>query len=192
VKEVNDLNNGIYSAMNLGVLNSIGDYLLFLNAGDEIMSADLLHKSLKKLATSKPAWAISGVKLPWNNQYKPFKGMDFKFRLQKPNSYISHQSVYVRRNIFNLYGGFDLRYPIAADTKLIFQLSIDHKPFILDEILVNVEKGNNVTLNNRSSRLEVLKIINTNGSIFDKIIANSNFILREFKFLIKKISKLLS
>src|SRR5690554_4553164 len=35
---------GIYDAMNKGLKNSSGDYVWFLNAGDEIYAADTLHK----------------------------------------------------------------------------------------------------------------------------------------------------
>jgi len=190
VRIVNDNNKGIYQAMNIGVCAANGEYILFLNAGDEVYSSSILDKNIKELSKNKPEWAIAGVVLPWNSEYLTYEGMEKKFRLQKPNSYISHQTVIVRKDIFDFFKGLDVKFSIAADTKMIMQLATRFKPYLLNGIAIRVEEGFNVTSHNRESRIEVLKIISTIGPIRDRLISNFYFFKREFKFLANRILKI--
>lgn len=186
-----DNKSGIYPAMNLGAVNAKGRYILFINSGDEISNINVIRENTNRVGEIDPVWAILGVSLPWNEQYFAYEGMERDFRLQKRNGYVSHQSVIVRSTIFKEIGLFDTRFPIAADTKCIFQLGLIAKPLILDDIAVKVEKGFNVTSHNRESRIEVFRLINSIGSGFDRITSNYYFILRELKFASRKLIRYL-
>ena len=118
--------------------------------------------------------------------------MEKKFRRQFRDGYISHQSVFVRSDIFKSLGGFDRKFVIAADTKMIYQLTAMTPPHILDGVVFDVEEGFNVTSHNRESRIEVFKIINSVGNALEKIISNYYFLRREFRFALNKISRMLN
>lgn len=185
-----DNKEGIYPAMNIGALHAKGKYLLYLNSGDEILDVGVFQTNLTDLALHRPSWAILGTSLPWDDKYFAYQGMEKLFRRQSKTGYVSHQSVIVDRKIFIQNGLFDTGFPIAADTKCIFQLTHLAPPLILKDIAVKVEKGFNVTSHNRESRLEVFKLINTSGDILNRLISNANFIAREISFGIRKIKKL--
>ncbi len=189
VRYVHDRKQGIYSAMNIGAENARGRFIHFLNAGDTVLNPTVLMSNVQSLSEKSPTWAITGVFLPWDPSYKAYKGMEKKFRTQRSDGYISHQSIFMRNDKFTSLGGLDVRFPIAADTKLIYQLTAEESPLILDGIAFDVEEGFNVTSHNRESRLEVFKIINSVGSLSDILLSNINFLLREIRFLAKKVSK---
>ena len=190
VRVVNDKKEGIYAAMNIGAHNALGVYALFLNAGDEVSSVADINANVVNLKKYKPTWAITGVSLPWDPCYKAFKGMDINFRLQKKNGYVSHQSIFVRLDEFINLGGLDTNFPIAADTKQIFQLSAKYPPLILLGIAIKVEEGFNVTSHNRESRIEVLRLINSDGINMKRVISNFNFFYREATFIFRRLSRL--
>ena len=190
IRVLNDKKEGIYPAMNMGAYAAQGDYILFLNAGDEIFSPEVLLENINRLTLDTPEWAITGVHLPWNSNYSSFEGMDHAFRLQKPQGYISHQSVFVKLSVFKQLNGFDTRFRIAADTRQIFQLSSQYPPHILEGIAIQVEEGFTVTSHNRESRLEVLRLINTVGNLRTIMLSNIYFFKRESIFLHRHILKL--
>jgi glycosyltransferase involved in cell wall biosynthesis len=183
VRVVHDNKEGIYAAMNLGALSAQGIYCLFLNAGDEVFSSLTLKKNIEALKVPNPIWGVTGVSLPWNANYHAYQSMDRDFRKQKSSGYISHQSVFVRLDVFRRLNGLDVKFPIAADTRQIFQLSSLCPPQILEGIAFKVEEGFTVTPTNRESRLEVLRLINMEGGIKIKLISNFYFLKREAGFI---------
>jgi hypothetical protein len=111
--------------------------------------------------------------------------MDRAFRKQKKKGYVSHQSVFVRLDVYEKLNGLDVKFPIAADTKQIFKLSDMSRPEILEGIAIKVEEGFNVTSHNRESRLEVFRIINSGGSFVNRLISNFYFLRRESFFIVR-------
>lgn len=112
---VNEPDKGIYDAMNKGLALATGDYVLFMNSGDEIYSNDTVAQVF---ATARDAdiyygetelfdadWQSLGLRrhaIPERFDWKSFRyGMN-----------ISHQAVYIRRS---LAGRYDLRYQLSAD-----------------------------------------------------------------------------
>ena len=190
VRVVHDNKEGIYAAMNLGALSAQGIYCLFLNAGDEVFSGSTVRKNVESLKALNPIWGVTGVSLPWNPSYYAYQSMDRDFRKQKSNGYVSHQSVFVRLDIFKRLNGFDIKFRIAADTRQIFQLSSLCPPQILEGIAFKVEEGFTVTPTNRESRLEVLRLINKEGGFIIKFISNLYFLKREVGFITRYILRL--
>lgn len=189
VISVNDSGRGIYSAMNLGIKACNGIYLLFLNAGDEIYNQDQLSRNVEELASKPTVWAILGCKLPWNEEYSSYRGMDRDFLLQRKNSYVSHQCVVVSKKYMQDVKGFDTRFRIAADTDMTMRLSNFSQPLLLEGIAIRVEEGNTVTSSNRMSRFETFIAILKQKNSSKKLIAISNFMLKEFEFLTSKIRR---
>ncbi|HEX9996643.1 MAG TPA: glycosyltransferase family 2 protein [Abditibacterium sp.] len=107
--------SGIYDAMNRGIARSKGSYLYFLGAGD-LLRPGVLEKvamALEKesLKTAKPILLYGDI---WWDDLKFVSGGPFsQWRITTtcPN----HQTMFTAREIFDLKGGFDLKYPIAAD-----------------------------------------------------------------------------
>jgi glycosyltransferase involved in cell wall biosynthesis len=109
---------GIYDAMNKGIARSSGDYLLFLNSGDELVAdLDVLSDILAqghvmvygKANMVREDGTLSYVK------GKPLKGIGKLVR----GTPLCHQAILYRRDSIGLY---DTRYGIIADRVLTYEL----------------------------------------------------------------------
>jgi glycosyltransferase involved in cell wall biosynthesis len=113
---ISEPDQGIYDAMNKGLALATGDYVLFMNSGDEIYSANTVAKVFSSNATAadiyygetemyNERWESLGQRrhqAPENFSWKSFKyGMS-----------VSHQAIYIKRSLTTPY---DLSYKYSAD-----------------------------------------------------------------------------
>lgn len=112
---ISEKDQGIYDAMNKGLQLATGDYILFLNAGDELYDADTLRKVF---ASADGADAYYGNTMIVDEQghelgarrLSPPDNMDWK-SLQF-GMCVSHQSFIAKRT---LAGSYNLKYKISGD-----------------------------------------------------------------------------
>lgn len=118
---VSEPDKGIYDAMNKGLRLASGDYVLFMNSGDEIYSPDTVAEVFSKAEDADIYYGETELinerleclgtrrhKTPENFTWKSFKyGMN-----------VGHQAIYVKREITELY---DLDYKLSADIDWILK-----------------------------------------------------------------------
>lgn len=92
---------GVYNAMNKGVENAKGEYLLFLNSGDALYDKNVLQKvdDLKLDAD-----IISGQVERMDN-HQPLRVYDDSILMQLYRDTLNHQGTFIKRSLFD-----DLRY----------------------------------------------------------------------------------
>lgn len=133
---VNDPKNGVYEAMNAGAKAACGEYLVFLNEGDEFSS----KMSLEILGNvgMKRDWAY-GAYIKRSNSF--LKDSLYKFN---PYSiflhrfgwrYVPHPSSIISKKLFEELNGFDTCEKIAADQKLFLKAARISVPGVTDEII---------------------------------------------------------
>jgi len=184
----NDNGDGIYPAMNVGLASSSGLYVLFLNAGDEVLDSKRFDENIVKIIEFQPSWAILGSALPWNSSYSTHVGMAERFLKQENGAYVSHQTIIAKRDFLRHLGSFDTSFKVAADTFLTMKMTIISTPMLLEGIAIKVESGNTVTKSNRLSRYETLRAILKLSSNLSKLIALRNFLSKEAHFLSNKFN----
>ena len=116
---ISEKDNGIYDAMNKGVKQSSGDFILFLGSDDKF----LIHcNDLIPLLTKVNTIYYGDVTLfPSNTIY----GGEFTLK-KLLNKNICHQSILYPRTIFSVYR-FNLKYKYMADYDLNLKLWFDKK-----------------------------------------------------------------
>lgn len=114
---------GVYNAMNKGIAQAHGDYLLFLNSGDYLCDKAVLQEVVNK---GFDADILVGY------IYREKKG---KMLLDKGHNIdtlsatdllmnsLPHQATFIRRELFDKYGLYDESYRIVSDWKF-FMLTI--------------------------------------------------------------------
>jgi glycosyltransferase involved in cell wall biosynthesis len=119
---ISEPDQGIYDAMNKGIALARGKYLLFLNAGDELLTdvealiasvpdePVLIYGKANMYAPDGRLLYVKGKPLKNVNQF--LKGMP-----------LCHQAILYRRDCMKNY---DLRYKVYADRALTYQLVCTH------------------------------------------------------------------
>jgi glycosyltransferase involved in cell wall biosynthesis len=151
---ISEPDKGIYDAMNKGTALARGDYLLFLNAGDELLT-DL--ESLVSTVSGAPVMVYGKVNMyAADGSFLYLKGK----RLKSINQFLKgmplcHQGILYRRDCMMAY---DLRYPVYADRALTYHLLCKHglsQARFVDCIMVNFyEDGFSCTTSEDSLRTE--------------------------------------
>ncbi len=134
---ISEPDGGIYDAMNKGIGRTRGEYLLFLNAGDRLHSADTLTKIENAIGPSRPDF-IYGDSLE-AGRYKPARPHS---KLAK-GMFTHHQAMLYRREALgNLR--YDTSYKIAADYDFTAHfLYLRHPPTCSEDPFISPRKRRN-------------------------------------------------
>ena len=122
-KLISEKDKGIYDAMNKGLAQATGDYVLFMNSGDEIYEMDTVEKVF---ATAPNADIYYGetemYDENWNSlgQRRHQAPETFTWRSFKYGMSISHQAIYIRRSLTEPY---NLQYKYSADIDWIIKIA---------------------------------------------------------------------
>jgi glycosyltransferase involved in cell wall biosynthesis len=120
-KIISEKDKGIYDAMNKGLALATGDYVIFMNSGDEFYDnqtvaavfaatddADIYYGETEMIADNGESLGQRRHKAPTKFTWRGFKyGMS-----------ISHQAIYIRRELAEPY---DMRYQLSADIEWIIR-----------------------------------------------------------------------
>jgi glycosyltransferase involved in cell wall biosynthesis len=107
---VSEPDRGVYDALNKGAAMSSGRHLLFLGAGD-LLKEGVLERVAEILPEGEPSFAYGDAYLVRHDvrQGGTFGSKDFIGRN------LCQQAIFYERKIFDLLGGFDLKYKVYAD-----------------------------------------------------------------------------
>jgi len=136
---------GVYPAMNSGLKEATGTYVLFLNAGDELNSQDVLPSLLDQLRTHSPTWLYGQVAFIDPHETKvtppPFDYQRERDALFARGRFPPHQGTIASRELLQSLGGFDTNLRVAADYALALRLSQIADPLELNTTIANFHTG---------------------------------------------------
>ncbi len=120
--------NGIYDAMNRGLRAAQGEYVLFLNADDFLVSRDTLALALigcvpgdarnPDLIVGDAVMGELGRLGLWRHRRVP----RLLGRVRGFGMYPAHQAQFSKRRLLEAVGGFDARLRLAADINQYYEL----------------------------------------------------------------------
>lgn len=140
--------NGISNAMNEGIKKVSGSYLIHLHSDDSFYDANVLRDVHNFLGGNDSDWiygkinVINGegegcgvfpTKKMWQNNYHDWLG---RYVLKFYN-YIPHQSVFIKKEIFDKFGYFDEHLSSAMDPDLWLRIRNKTKWSFFDRIISN-------------------------------------------------------
>jgi glycosyltransferase involved in cell wall biosynthesis len=168
--------SGIYSAMNKGwKLAPIDSWIIFLNSGDTLLN----RNSLAVLNTylKKPS---SGVFVAPFEQVNPKENSSCTKLISKPSirnqlfywGYVSHQSMIIRRMVYDKVGGFDEIYKVASDWDLYSRILQTYKVNRINRPITRFFVGGFSTQNIFTAHKEVRKL----QSIYLKLTFKERFV----------------
>lgn len=129
---IRETDTGIFNAMNKGIANATGDYLLFLNSGDVFTSKTVLNDFI-----NHPNFEGDII----YGDYKFSEGGKVYPDTLTPEyfmrSSLPHQSTLIHNRVFKIIGGYDESYKIVGDREHFLRAYISNK-FIFNHIPVAV------------------------------------------------------
>lgn len=129
-KLVSEKDKGIYDAMNKGLALATGDYVIFMNSGDEFYANDTVAKVF---ATAPDADIYYGETEMVNDERESLgqrrhQAPDkFNWRSFKYGMSVSHQAIYIKRTLAEPY---DPQYQLSADIDWIIRAAKKAKKIV--------------------------------------------------------------
>lgn len=136
---ISEPDEGIYNAMNKGIIKSRGEYCLFLNSGDIFTAPDVLETLFSNPFFDDIAYGNFIIEKNGIGQM-----------IKQPSSYtfydfyvgtICHQSALIRRDLFKKVGLYNENLKIVSDWEFFLKAIFIHKctTHYFNETIVNVE-----------------------------------------------------
>lgn len=117
---VSEKDKGIYNAMNKGIKQAKGKYLLFLNSGDALLNAAVLEAAKENLSSDVSfvcghmVYELAGKTVMKEHPEK----MTFSYLVSKT---VYHPSTFIKRSLFEKYGLYNEENKIVSDWEFFFK-----------------------------------------------------------------------
>lgn len=180
---VSEKDNGLYDAINKGIKMASGDVLGFVHSDDLLASGDVISeiaKEFNKCYYDGVYGDLNYVSLKDTSSIiRKWKSKSFEKRLLNHGWMPAHPTVFLRKEVYEKHGLFNLNYKIAADYDFIIRIFKDEtlKFKYLPKVFTNMRIGgaSNHSLKNimQKSR-EDYKVIKTHkiGGLYTLFMKN--------------------
>jgi len=159
-KLISEKDDGIYDAMNKGLAAASGDYVLFMNSGDEFYAKDTVSTVF---ATAPGADIYYGETEMINDkgrilgQRRHKAPKHFTWRSFKYGMSVSHQAIYIRKALTE---PFDKKYQLSADIDWILRAAKKAKKIVnVDQYVAKYLVGGMSKTKHRQSLTERFDIM---------------------------------
>jgi glycosyltransferase involved in cell wall biosynthesis len=142
-----EADRGIYDAMNKGVALATGDIIGFINADDFYPSPEVLSKVATAFKASGADCCYSDLcyvqQADTSRSVRYWRSSPFRSGLFAKGWCPPHPTFFVRREVYERLGGFDLTFKIAADAELMARfLEVGRiSSHYIPEVLVHMRMG---------------------------------------------------
>ncbi len=120
-----EIDKGIYDAQNKGITKSTGKYLMFLNAGDTLHTNQVVDEFIKHAAKSEKGIVYGNSMIVSSSGEEklltPPVELDLNFWYRNT---LNHQAVFIKKNLFDTYGLYDLNFKICADFEFFLKVFV--------------------------------------------------------------------
>lgn len=177
---VSEPDKGIYDAMNKGIAVATGDYINFMNAGDNFVNRDVIADIFHDTSFNNEDIIYGNIiyAYPWGKVLvKPCPLTEFE-----SNDPIGHPSSFTKRSLLSIKP-FDISFKIAGDYNFFYQSYITNKIFKYIDIAIAVFDANE-GISSTSFNLRLKEGLRATGKKPDLV-----FYIRKTKVMSKSIIK---
>lgn len=181
---VSEPDKGLYDAMNKGIKMATGDYLCFLNAGDELHEDDTLQLMVHSITGRELPDVIYGETaiVDEEGHFLRMRRLSTPEQLTwesfKQGMVVCHQAFFARRTLAPLY---DLHYRFSADfdwcIKIMKQSKVLHNTHLT---LIDYLNDGLTTRNHKASLKERFRIMCKHYGYVSTVIRHVWFVIRTF------------
>lgn len=120
---ISEKDKGVYDAQNKGIMQAKGEYLLFLNSGDTLCAASVFEEFTQFIKNKEPAIVYGNSHVVKSNntveKLVPPNKLSINFWYRNT---LNHQAVFFRRDVFERFGAYDVKYKFSADLDLLLKV----------------------------------------------------------------------
>ena len=146
-KFISEKDYGIYDALNKGINLASGDIIGFIHSDDFLESNDVL-KEIVSMISFKNLDGVYGD-LQYVDKYntqkikRNWKSCEFKTNLLKQGWMPPHPTLFLKKEVYEKHGLFDLSYRISADYDFILRIfnDLDLKFGYLPKVIIKMRIG---------------------------------------------------
>lgn len=130
IKFVSEKDYGIYDALNKGIKLATGDLIGFVHSDDLLDGNHIITDVVNKMQKEQ----LDGIygdlhyvdKVDLNKVIRLWKSRAFKISLLKQGWMPAHPTLFLKKEVYEKYGLFDLTYKIAADYDFMLRVLKDN------------------------------------------------------------------
>lgn len=164
---ISEKDDGIYYAMNKGILLASGAYYGFLNSDDLFKNSHVLDKLATEMQKSGPDFLYGNLEYFSGSKANPIRSWRSGYVSHedlRDGNFPPHPTFYTRRDSSNEPVLFDTRYRLAADAEYMTRclLETGKTSVYVDEVLVSMRTGgatNSSIKNVLSQNFEIIEAL---------------------------------
>lgn len=189
VKIVSEPDKGIYDAMNKGIALATGDIIGILNSDDFYTSSNVITD----IVTTFQQGGYDGIygdleyvnEKDTNKVIRYWKSKTYTKDLFRKGWHPAHPTFFVKKEIYNKFGTFNLKYKIGADYEIMLRFIEKNKIKVgyIPKIFVRMRVGG-------ASNQSLKNIIRANKECY-KAWKDNNLSISPIIFILKPLSKIL-
>lgn len=126
-KVVSEKDKGIYDAMNKGIANASGEYIIFLNADDVFLHENVLKLAAEKMTDKKDLYFGDLVFLEKSTGKINNRRQNNVNYIYLCGGMLFHPTIFAAKTLFEKVGNFDTQYRIVADYDWIIRALVKNK-----------------------------------------------------------------
>ena len=107
--------------MNKGIIQSSGEYCLFLNSGDQLLHKDVLKHCFNIIFTEDFVYGHQVIEKDGKFIEDPCLDTEYITFLTLSKSHISHQCTFIKRELFNKIGFYNEENKIISDWEFVMK-----------------------------------------------------------------------
>jgi glycosyltransferase involved in cell wall biosynthesis len=120
---ISEPDDGLYHAMNKGILKATGDVLIFLNSDDRFADSEVLSDVSKTFVDfDMPHLVYGNAWIEFRESSKQWIPPHNLSRMRLAIGTICHQAIFARKDLFDLTGGFSEDYKIVSDYEWLLKV----------------------------------------------------------------------
>lgn len=183
---VSEADGGVYDAMNKGIKQASGEWILFLNCGDVFSSNTVLSELIGLLKETEATVIYGDTFYAFSSSLKKRVNALPIERIKKKMPFC-HQSTFLRTSIAKEYL-FDCTYKICGDYHQFYRIFQSGKLFIHVPFLISVYNQSGISLSNLNEEKMFVEMSQING-----LYTKKSFFFRKLIFSFRvKVKRLLS
>ena len=189
IKFISEKDNGLYDAMNKGIRMATGDVVGILNSDDFYASDKILQIVADEFLKGNIDSVYANLEYIDANDPKRviryWRSKKYQEGLFRSGWHPAHPTFFVKKEIYEKYGVFDLSFKIAADYELMLRFFEKCKitSSYVDEVFVKMRMGG-------ESNKSIKNIIKANMESYRAWKVNGLYI-NPLRFLLKPFSKII-